>query len=101
MESGQVLHYALRDAAPKHIEAFFIGVAGVDAQTRCRQNGEMHCDIAVPAAKVENVQILSAVALYLRGINARVYQLFTLVRDQIVLVNCKFFGVLQVSPLLA
>lgn len=40
----------------------------------------------------------SRVALYLRGINARVHQLFALVRNQVILVECKFFGVLQVWP---
>ena len=99
MKCRQVFHHAVRDAAPQHIEAFFVGVAGVDTYAGRRQNRKLHRDIAVTAAKVENIQVFAAVALNLRGINVRLNQLFALVRDQIILVDGKFFGVLQVSPL--
>jgi len=59
----------------------------------------LHRDIAITTAKIEYVEIFSAVALNLRRVEVWLYQLLALVRYQIILVDRKFFGVLQVGPL--
>jgi hypothetical protein len=52
----------------------------------------------VAATKIENIDILSRVFLYLRSVDQRLYQFFTLVRDEKLLVEGEFFGVLQSGP---
>ncbi len=50
------------------------------------------------AAKIEYVEILACVFLNLRRVDERLYELFALVRDEKLLVESEFFGVLQSGP---